>query len=218
MSSAQILSDLLVEDMPQLANEMERSSGSGSNTEMLTIIDNEMAVGDPWRDDETRSFYTELPDLRQFLPNFSAPKIDPEQLDEPAMMTEEAILAKIDNDPEMEEPPPSTLNDGSSEKETTPVMELELEMEAVTGDKNAKDSKINANINNNSGSKPTRKDFDRFLVNLNNCVNKELIDSAAIEFLLNYNTKNNRKKLSKSMISVHRFVICIEKAKKLLLI
>lgn len=218
MSSAQILSDLLVEDMPQLANEMERSSGPGSNTEMLTIIDNEMAVGDPWRDDETRSFYTELPDLRQFLPNFSAPKIDPEQLDEPAMMTEEAILAKIDNDPEMEEPPPSTLNDGSSEKETTPVMELELEMEAVTGDKNAKDSKINANINNNSGSKPTRKDFDRFLVNLNNCVNKELIDSAAIEFLLNYNTKNNRKKLSKSMISVHRFVIFIENANKLLLI
>lgn len=97
-------------------------------------------------------------------------------------------------------------------------MELELEMEAVTGDKNAKDSKINANINNNSGSKPTRKDFDRFLVNLNNCVNKELIDSAAIEFLLNYNTKNNRKKLSKSMISVHRFVIFIENAKKLLLI
>lgn len=49
-----------------------------------------------------------------------------------------------------------------------------------------------------------KQQFEQFLQNLTNCVNKELIDSAAIEFLLNYNTKNNRKKLTKSIFGVQR--------------
>lgn len=37
--------------------------------------------------------------------------------------------------------------------------------------------------------------LDSFLNTLSNCVNREMIDSAAIEFATNLNTKNNRKKL-----------------------
>lgn len=50
----------------------------------------------------------------------------------------------------------------------------------------------------------TRQQFEVFLSNLVNCVNKELIDSAAIEFLLNLNTKNNRKKLANALFGVQR--------------
>ena len=39
--------------------------------------------------------------------------------------------------------------------------------------------------------------LDAFLANLPNCVNREMIDSAAAEFCLSHNTKNNRKKLVK---------------------
>ncbi len=39
--------------------------------------------------------------------------------------------------------------------------------------------------------------FDAFLSKLPSCVSRDLIDSAAIEFCMNMNTKNNRKKLVK---------------------
>ena len=43
-----------------------------------------------------------------------------------------------------------------------------------------------------------------FLSKLPNCVNREMIDSAATEFCMQFNTKNNRKKLVKCLYSVHR--------------
>jgi regulator of nonsense transcripts 2 len=49
-----------------------------------------------------------------------------------------------------------------------------------------------------------KKYFDNFLANLQDCVNRELIDSAAVDFLMNSNTKNNRKKLVKSLFNVQR--------------
>jgi hypothetical protein len=37
--------------------------------------------------------------------------------------------------------------------------------------------------------------FDAFLAKLPSCVGRELIDSAAVDFCMTMNTKNNRKKL-----------------------
>lgn len=39
---------------------------------------------------------------------------------------------------------------------------------------------------------------------LPNCINRELIDNAAVDFVLNLNTKNNRKKLTRVLFSVAR--------------
>jgi len=61
---------------------------------------------------------------------------------------------------------------------------------------------IPANVTQSSESK--KQHFDGFLQNLANCVNKELIDSAAIDFLLNFNTKNNRKKLTRILFGIQR--------------
>lgn len=57
---------------------------------------------------------------------------------------------------------------------------------------------------NNNAVTSSKQQFEIFSSNLTNCVNKELIDSAAIEFLLNLNTKNNRKKLTKKLFGVKR--------------
>ena len=46
--------------------------------------------------------------------------------------------------------------------------------------------------------------FTAYLAKLPNCVNREMIDSAATEFCMQFNTKNNRKKLVKALYSVHR--------------
>lgn len=50
----------------------------------------------------------------------------------------------------------------------------------------------------------TKQMLEAFLSNLCNCVNKEMIDSAAIDFLLNMNTKHGRKKLAKNLFGVSR--------------
>ncbi len=39
--------------------------------------------------------------------------------------------------------------------------------------------------------------LDAYLANLPNCVNREMIDQAAIDFCMKLNTKSNRKKLVK---------------------
>lgn len=46
--------------------------------------------------------------------------------------------------------------------------------------------------------------FETFIEQLPKCVNREMIDNLAIEFLINLNTKNNRKKLVKALFSVPR--------------
>lgn len=49
----------------------------------------------------------------------------------------------------------------------------------------------------NSTNSSNKIMLDAFLNLLPNCVNKEMIDNAAIEFLMYHNTKHHRKKLVK---------------------
>ena len=46
--------------------------------------------------------------------------------------------------------------------------------------------------------------FDAFLAQLPHCVNREMIDNASAEFCMSFNTKPNRRKLVKSLFTVHR--------------
>lgn len=46
--------------------------------------------------------------------------------------------------------------------------------------------------------------LEAFLNNLPNCVNRELIDNAAIDFLVTLNNKHNRKKLVRALFGVNR--------------
>ena len=46
--------------------------------------------------------------------------------------------------------------------------------------------------------------FDAYLSKLPSCVGRELIDSAAVDFCMSMNTKNNRKKLVKALFNVQR--------------
>ncbi|XP_039960408.1 regulator of nonsense transcripts 2 [Bactrocera tryoni] len=203
LSSAQTLSDLLDEPLPELTTETE-SCNAGTVIENM-LEDATMGELDPWGDDETKSFYTDLPDLRQYLPNFSAPKVDLEENEEPTEMTEEALDADIDVEMEIDDPP-STTSDPPNDKDAEAAAEPANEESAPTAplpDKIA-NALMEAGRLNAIQVPHSKQHFDQFLTNLNNCVNKELIDSAAIEFLLNFNTKNNRKKLTKSIFTVQR--------------
>ncbi|XP_055843664.1 regulator of nonsense transcripts 2 [Episyrphus balteatus] len=203
LSSAQTLSDLLDEPLPELAKETE-SGNSGTVLESL-LEESTMGDLDPWGDEETKAFYTDLPDLRQFLPNFSAPKQDLEPVEEAIEMTEESLDVDIDGDVDGDDPPSSTSdpsNDTETQGEEVATAASTAATESVLPDKIGS-ALMEAGRITNAGTN-IKQQFEQFLTNLNNCVNKELIDSAAIEFLLNYNTKNNRKKLTKSIFGVQR--------------
>ncbi|XP_030378206.1 regulator of nonsense transcripts 2 isoform X2 [Scaptodrosophila lebanonensis] len=219
LASAQSLSELLGEPMPELAKEVECCNPG-------TVIENMLDSAtfgpvDPWGDEDTRSFYTDLPDLRQFLPNFSAPKVDLETLEETTELTEEAIEANIDAELDLDDPPSTasdTPQDKEAEEQGTGARAASTTPEPILKPHNDKKManalmEIGRQQNSNpqhpqqsqgSNAAQMRQQFDSFLVNLFNCVNKELIDSAAIEFLLNFNTKHHRKKLTRTIFGVQR--------------
>lgn len=180
LTSAQTISDLLNETLPELPKDEQAQSGGV----VLDMVDdtNDTQL-DPWGDDETKSFYIDLPDLRLFLPNY-APKVQPAQPEE-QQLTEEVLDMEIE--PEQLEVEESTVL-GEEGKSSTPEPVLPEETATAT----------------TSSASGNRQHFATFLKNIVNCVNKELIDSAAIEFLLNLNTKSNRKKLTTAIFGVKR--------------
>lgn len=91
-------SDLLNENMPELPKDIEPPS-EGNVIENEDIGDVQL---DPWGDEDTKSFYVDLPDLRQYLPNFHlAQKESPEPLPEVEQVTEEALDDETSAEPEL---------------------------------------------------------------------------------------------------------------------
>lgn len=178
LSSTQVLSDLLRQPMPELIVEADPMEEGGivNINEDFSNIDL-----DPWGDEDTRMFYTDLPDLRGILPNYSAPKevtpVDQEQVTEETL--DEDVEPELKFDPSMEE------------------------AEGATGT-TVSDLPDPPTPEHNKVQIMSKQQFEVFLQNLANCVNKEMADSAAIEFLLSYNIKPYRKKLVRTVFSVHR--------------
>lgn len=194
LSSAQTLSDLLNEPLPELPRDEQSQSGGV----VVDIADdtNESQL-DPWDDEETKSFYVDLPDLRIFLPNY-APKITAPPVDD-TQITEEALDMDIETEQlELEVDEVAALAEEAS-KSSTPEPTVADESPIANGP-----SATGSSTSGSSGGASMKQQFANFLKNLTNCVNKELIDSAAIEFLLNLNTKNNRKKLTTALFGVKR--------------
>lgn len=206
--STMTLSDLLNENMPELPKEIEVPSEGN----VIEIIDEAGDVQlDPWGDEDTKSFYVDLPDLRQFLPNYHGRKEPSEPLPEVEQVTEEALDDETTAEPEL------------NVEEQAIMMEIEQEAAKPEVEKSAieKPSEADEEVSKVSESlleaepKPApvipektqilgKQQLDTFLANLPNCVNRELIDSAAIDFLLNFNNKPNRKRLVKALFNVHR--------------
>ncbi|XP_055586086.1 regulator of nonsense transcripts 2 [Uranotaenia lowii] len=178
LSSTQSMADLLNENLPELTIEVE--SGPSEGNVIDNIGDEQFANLDPWGDEDTKNFYVNLPDLRQFLPNYCGKK-DEVVSDEPAM-TEEVLDMEVE---------PET--DADDTVELPPELSESAEVEEES---NTAPSTPHHHAN--------REYFESFIVNLQNCVNTELIDSAAIDFLLTLNTKNNRKRIVKVLFNVQR--------------
>ncbi|CAK1544178.1 unnamed protein product [Leptosia nina] len=174
LAGAQNFAEVLGEELgeagepPTLTLNVTETQGTvtiGGNEEYIM-----QAASDPWQDEDTRTFYTSLPDLKVFMPNYQLKEAVKNKAE---TVTEEMLDEDIKED------------DLSDSEEIPSVPDVEQE-EAQP-----------SNVSN-------RYALDAFLNELPNCINRELIDNAAVDFVLNHNTKNNRKKLTRVLFSVAR--------------
>lgn len=210
IASTQTLSDLLGEPMPALPKPVESNEGH-IIAEDISMADQDL---DPWGDDETKAFYLSLPDLRDILPNF-APK-EQDLLPAEAPMSEDVLDTEIQ--PEQLQLDETIVPVKEAEEETTTATVTNTTATTTTTTTTTPDEEAAGTANTTAGVSSSsaaaaasdqvnyhsKAYYDTFVKNLNKCVNTELIDSAAIEFLLHMNTKNNRKKISRSIFGVQR--------------
>ncbi|XP_065347626.1 regulator of nonsense transcripts 2 [Cloeon dipterum] len=171
--------EILDEDMPEL--QVEDIARNEEQELKVSGVDIEEYTKESllWENEDTRNFYEDLPDLKAFVPSIlykdsAQPTIQPE--------SDEAIESKLDE--ELEE-----IEDGKEEakKEDTPPVEVEEPEEPETV--------------SNASNKIV---MDAFVNHLMNCVNRNLVDNAASEFVLSLNTRVNRKKLVRCLFGVQR--------------
>uniref|UniRef100_A0A8C0JZR0 Regulator of nonsense transcripts 2 n=1 Tax=Canis lupus dingo TaxID=286419 RepID=A0A8C0JZR0_CANLU len=201
LANSQSLADLLDENMPDLPQDKPTPEEHGPGIDIFTPgkpgeYDLEGGI---WEDEDARNFYENLIDLKAFVP---------------------AILFK-DNEKSCQNKD-SNKDDSKEPKDNKEVsnpddLELELEnleinddaLELEGGDeaedltKKLLDEQEQEDEEASTGSH-LKLIVDAFLQQLPNCVNRDLIDKAAMDFCMNMNTKANRKKLVRALFIVPR--------------
>lgn len=157
LSAVSTLSDLLGEEIPSLVNDAE------TVTETSTKEDDEMSnlQLDQWGDEETKMFYTDLPDIRSILPNYCHSKIDP------ILPSEKAIEDILDADD---------------------ADDVEISLMDFTESPEIQSENLEENVQSLTivpQQLESKQSFERFLQNLTNCVNKGKLKYCVCELFQN---------------------------------
>uniref|UniRef100_A0A8C1MV21 Regulator of nonsense transcripts 2 n=1 Tax=Cyprinus carpio TaxID=7962 RepID=A0A8C1MV21_CYPCA len=195
LANTQTLADLLDENMPELPVDKTVQEEHGPGIDIFTPgkpgeYDLEGGI---WEDEDARNFYENMVDLKAFVP---------------------AILFK-DNEKS------SQPSKGTESREGSSTEELEMELEAL----DIADEPIDLDTADETESEELAKKLldeqeqedeeastgshlklivDAFIQQLPNCINRDLIDKAAMDFCMNMNTKSNRRKLVRALFTVPR--------------
>ncbi|BFZ08914.1 hypothetical protein BsWGS_11958 [Bradybaena similaris] len=204
-SSAAVLADLLNEDLPEFPQEEYTDDGSNVLDIYNPLKDAEFQYdGDKtlFEDDDTRCFYETLPDLRAFIPGILYRDSENVSSKDDLKNADTGLEEEMDN---------LAVDDIEKELETEQIEEnmKEAERQEAGGDAvgEVEEERFvlpEAEEDDTETGTLMRVQFDSFLASLPNSVNRDMIDKAAIEFCMNFNTKSNRKKLVKALLSVHR--------------
>uniref|UniRef100_A0A673AEY5 Regulator of nonsense transcripts 2 n=1 Tax=Sphaeramia orbicularis TaxID=375764 RepID=A0A673AEY5_9TELE len=199
LANTQSLADLLDENMPELPQDKTVQEEHGPGIDIFTPgkpgeYDLEGGI---WEDEDARNFYENLVDLKAFVP---------------------AILFK-DNEKSNQGKDKDDTKEGKDGGSTTEELELELEALDIADEplelegpdeaeneelaKKLLDEQEQEDEEANTGSH-LKLIVDAFIQQLPNCVNRDLIDKAAMDFCMNMNTKSNRRKLVRALFTVPR--------------
>ena len=232
--SANTLADLLDVDSPDMP---ETESSHLDEESSLTVFDpnsqsaeglSEQAV---WEDDDQRSFYTDLLDLKVIIPAIlfksssgksSKKARDRKQTKNNSTSDDKAVVSKPSSKAELAaeelENDIANLEIGElDESERLAVEEAALARAASTPasqsaeqDESAADSQDTLTAEEDGDeeelniSASIKSIFDNFINCLKDCINRELVDKASQDFCMNMNTRANRKKLARALFNVHR--------------
>ncbi|XP_059153524.1 regulator of nonsense transcripts 2-like isoform X2 [Physella acuta] len=204
-SSATVLADLLDEDFPEFPQEEYTEDGNGVLDIFNPLKDAEFQYdGDKtlFEDEDTRSFYETLPDLRAFIPSILYKDSENTHIKDDLKNADTGLEEEMDQ---------LAVDDIEKELETEQIEETMKEAErqeaGVDGAAEAEEERFTLpepEEDDTESGTLLRVQFESFLASLPNSVNRDIIDKAAIDFCMTFNTKSNRKKLVKALLSVHR--------------
>ncbi|XP_041348866.1 regulator of nonsense transcripts 2-like isoform X2 [Gigantopelta aegis] len=201
-ANALTFADLLDEDLPDLPDDDTKTEeGDGMFDIYNPMKDGEFLYeGDKtlFEDEDSRSFYETIPDLRAFIPGILYK--DSEHLGVKEEAKDDNLESGLEEDIE-------SLEVEELEHDLEMEEEEKAEKESVKeGMKSADEPVMPPDVEEEDGETGSlmKSQFEAFALSLPNCVNRDLIDKAAIEFCMNFNTKSNRKKLVRALFTVHR--------------
>lgn len=207
-SNTAVFVDLMDEDMPDLPEEENKDDDGGldiynplKNLEFQ--YEGDMCL---WEDEETRTLYESLPDLKASIPGIlykESEAVVKEKQKEPEIDTglEEDLENLEIEDVEREMETQKQLDEQKQKEEEEGKKDEDKEAAATGTDEPVLPPVIE---DDDETSSLMKSQFEAFAQSLPTCVNRDLIDKAAIEFCMNYNTKTNRKKLVRALFTVHR--------------
>ncbi|KAH9494812.1 Regulator of nonsense transcripts upf2 [Bulinus truncatus] len=155
-----------------------------------------------FEDEDTRSFYETLPDLRAFIPSILYKDSENSSSKDALKNADTGLEEEMDQ---------LAVDDIEKELETEQIEETMKEAERQEAGKDAANDAEEERFtipeteeDDTETGTLMKVQFESFLASLPNSVNRDIIDNAATEFCMNFNTKSNRKKLVKALLSVHR--------------
>ncbi|XP_034277995.1 regulator of nonsense transcripts 2 isoform X1 [Pantherophis guttatus] len=225
LANSQSLADLLDENMPDLPQDKPVPEEHGPGIDIFTPgkpgeYDLEGGI---WEDEDARNFYENLIDLKAFVPailfkdNEKCSQAKDSGRDDSRELKENKENKDISGTEDLElELENLDINDETLDLDCGEEAEdLTKKLLDEQGKKQGADS---TGAENSDGKQAARKQedeetstgshlkliVDAFLQQLPNCVNRDLIDKAAMDFCMNMNTKANRRKLVRALFIVPR--------------
>lgn len=202
LANTAVFADLLDEDLPELPeDEIKRDDDTGFDIFNPETSAEFQYTGDStlFEDEDARSFYETLPDLKAFIPGIcykdsehsgakDGSKDDITSLDEDM---ESLQIEDVEREMETEKQIAEVESKEAEQQEQEEV----LEDYGMLPDADEEDTDTGSLM---------KMQYEAYIQTLPNSVNKDLIDKAAVEFCMNFNTKSNRKKLVRALFTVHR--------------
>ncbi|XP_051976822.1 LOW QUALITY PROTEIN: regulator of nonsense transcripts 2-like [Xyrauchen texanus] len=193
LANSQTLADLLEENMPDLPQDKTVQEEHGPGIDIFTPgkpgeydLD-----GGIWEDEDARNFYENLVDLKAFVPAILFKDVE-----KSCQSIKECPEVNSTEELEMEL---EALDITDDPLDLDPTDEAETEELA----KKLLDEQEQEDEEASTGSH-LKLIVDAFIQQLPNCINRDLIDKAAMDFCMNMNTKSNRRKLVRALFTVPR--------------
>ncbi|CAN8284822.1 unnamed protein product [Cochlearia groenlandica] len=166
-----------------------------------------------WDDEDTKTFYESLPDLRAFVPAVLLGEAEHKSNEQSAKAKEKSsessseVFESQQTTEDTTEVPAesSSMADGSNIEQPKEKEEVDKEKakDAKKEKRKEKDSEKKLENEKEKGKSLDVANFERLVQRLPGCVSRDLIDQLTVEYCY-LNSKTNRKKLVKALFNVPR--------------